>query len=314
MTYVPYRDTPLLIPSHLRVVSVDDKNIALHEQNLNEFYQNPTIEMVMSIYGSGLMDVLTNERYISLDGNKKLGLKFKRSRNPDADATRLLGSIAEALIVQACNNNKELNKVMLGHARGKGTRTSSAIADRYIAIATGSQQTFLNFGHYYNPCDTQRDIIWVDKNDPELQANSIVKGRFTSIKPAGLQIKTSHNFKNVVGTFKKYHYPIIYFDLNNDWHEAFMYVTFENMANPNANLYLVPHDDAILHLKQRLRGYFSIVSALMRDEISIEQIISHAKYNGDVVLSSIDSTAGDDSADVIITPIDKDKRLSEDLI
>ncbi|EPP7163567.1 hypothetical protein ACTR9F_004175, partial [Escherichia coli] len=66
--------------------------------------------------------------------------------------------------------------------------------------------------------------------------------------------------------------------------------------------------------KQRLRGYFSIVSALMRDEISIEQIISHAKYNGDVVLSSIDSTAGDDSADVIITPIDKDKRLSEDLI
>ncbi|EQB2862335.1 hypothetical protein ACYH5O_004993, partial [Escherichia coli] len=63
MTYVPYRDTPLLIPSHLRVVSVDDKNIALHEQNLNEFSQNPTIEMVMSIYGSGLMDVLTNERY-----------------------------------------------------------------------------------------------------------------------------------------------------------------------------------------------------------------------------------------------------------
>ena len=64
----------------------------------------------MSTYGSTLLDVLIEESYISED----LVLKHIFTGDAHADATRLIGSIAESLVVNLCNSYPEVNRTLAG--------------------------------------------------------------------------------------------------------------------------------------------------------------------------------------------------------
>src|SRR5690606_13263044 len=113
----------------------------------------------MATYGNTLLDLLIEESYIS----EELVLKQVLTGNAHADATRLIGSIAESLVVNLCNLHPEVNRVLGMYARS-GQRPHKKLDD-YVAVATGSMRAKNNFPQHYNPCDTQRDIIWVERDN-----------------------------------------------------------------------------------------------------------------------------------------------------
>lgn len=302
--FVPYQGTFFQIPSNVKVIVQDKQNNILYEQGLGGYLIKPDINIAMASHGASLLDVLTNEQYITTANDGTPGLKFIFTGDPHADATRLMGAIAEALIVQECNNSPEVNRELAKHARG-GSRISDK-ADSYIAIATGSQQTKLNYKQFYNPSDTQRDIIWIDKNNTEYQLSSISPGiPSSSTKPAGLQVKTSHNYKYVTNSIKQYHYPVVYFDLNNDWHEAFHQIQKMNENNNGVLATLVPPDEVLLYLKSRLLNYFNIIVSLFKDECTLTDIIENSKIGGDSILAGIADTAAPDSGSKIICEVNR---------
>ena len=107
----------------------------------------------MAAHGSTLLDVLIEESYISED----LVLKHILTGDPHADATRLIGSIAESLVVNLCNSDPEINRRLGMYARF-GQRPHKSL-DAYVAVATGSMRAKNYYPLHYNPCDTQRGRI-----------------------------------------------------------------------------------------------------------------------------------------------------------
>lgn len=77
---------------------------------------------------------------------------------------RLLGKVAEAVIVRNCIDDPQLNRTWISKARKN--RTSQRIADTFHAIGTGLNSTKKRYPHKYSPSDPQRDIIWIN-NDGE---------------------------------------------------------------------------------------------------------------------------------------------------
>jgi len=304
MIFIPYQGMTFQIPSNVKVVVQDAQKNILFEQGLGSYLLKPNVNIAMASHGASLLDVLTNEQYIMTANDGSLGLKFIFTKNPHADASKLMGSIAEALIVQECNNSPEVNRELAKHARG-GSRISDK-PDNYIAVATGSQLTNMNYPQFYNPSDTQRDIIWVDKNNTNYQLNSIATGTpSTSTKPAGLQVKTSHDYTYVMSNIKKYHYPVVYFDMNNDWNLALNAIQEENNKTNSIVASLVPYDGVLFHLKNRLINYFKIIYSIFNNEITLAKVIEQSKYNGDNILSGVAETAAPDSGSKIIFEVNR---------
>lgn len=302
--YIPYHGINFKIPNNIKVIVQDAQKNILYEQGLESYLKKPDVNIAMASHGASLLDVLTNEHYLTTANDGSPGLKFIYTNDPHADATKLMGSIAEALIVQECNNSQEVNRELAKHARG-GSRISDK-PDNYIAIATGSQITKLNYRHFYNPSDTQRDIIWVDKKNTEYQLSSITPGApTTSTKPAGLQVKTSHNYKYVTGSIKFYHYPVVYFDLKNDWHYALSEIQNINKETGGIVATLVPHDDVLIYLKNKLINYYNIIVAIFNNQCTLADVIKHSKFNGDNILAGVGDTAAPDSGSKILCEVDR---------
>lgn len=272
----------IFIPPWIKVVVEGESGEVRYSQSLSDFYQKPSIDLQISTYGGTLLDVLIEESYVSED----LVLIHVLTGNPHADATRLIGSIAESLVVNLCNQYPEVNRALGMHARF-GVRPHKKL-DEYIAVATGSARTKRLFPQHYNPSDTQRDIIWVEKDNTENQLSCIGSSRVSG-KPAGLQVKASHDGVNyVLPTIQDYHYPILYFDLNGDWGIVKNAVMSEHPSST-----LIHPDEIQYEIKYILKGYFDIIISLFRGEITINRIIRDARYNGDSILG-----AGLDAAEV----------------
>ncbi|HFG2057605.1 TPA: hypothetical protein ACGF4V_001848 [Vibrio cholerae] len=266
----------IYIPENIKVIVEGNNGDVLHSQYLSEFLQKPELQIQMATYGKTLLDVLLEESYISED----LVLKHIFTGNAHADATRLIGSIAESLVVNLCNTYPEVNRTLGMYARF-GQRPHKSL-DSYVAVATGSMRAKNYFRQHYNPSDTQRDIIWVEKDNSENQLLCIRSGSSSSAKPAGLQVKASHDGLNyVLPTIQNYHYPVLYFDLNGDWGSVQKAV---HAQFPNA--VLINPDEIQHEIKHILRGYFDIIVALLRNEVSLEQVIRDSRYKGESMLST----------------------------
>lgn len=263
-----------------------------YSQGLSEFLKKPSIELQISTYGRTLLDVLIEESYIS----EGLVLKQVLTGNAHADATRLIGSIAESLVVNLCNSHPDVNRTLGMHARF-GQRPHRKLDD-YVAVATGSMRAKNYFPQYYNPCDTQRDIIWVERDNTENQLLCISPNNSTGAKPAGLQVKASHDgLSYVVPNIQDYHYPVMYFDLNGDWgavHKA--------VLNNHPAAALINPDELQHEIKHILKGYFDIVVALINGETTIERIIEESKCEGDSVLATAIDAAETTNESKLILP------------
>ena len=272
----------MFIPNNIKIIVEDDNGETRFSQGYSDYLSNPSPDINMSLYGATLLDVLVEESLI----NENLQLKHIFTGNPQADATRLVGSIAEALVVKACNNNPEVNRTLGRIARG-GTRNSSTLDD-FVAVATGSQNTKNLYPNYYNPSDTQRDIIWVKKDETQNQLLCISPAHTSnSAKPAGIQVKASHDGINyVVNSISDYHYPVLYFDLNNDFEAVNQAIQYIHKPA------ILIHPSELQHeLKHVLKGFFHIVVDIINGTIPIRRIIDHCKYNGlTEVLSGIDAS------------------------
>jgi hypothetical protein len=241
-------------------------------QKYSEFLNNPITEIQIAAYGHSLIDLLIQESYIS----ENLGLIQFLTGNSHADATRLIGNLAEALVVEYCNKYPDVNRALARYARLGVKRTT--FLDNYIAIGTGSKITQSRYPSHYQPQDTQRDIIWVDKNDISKQL-ACMGGSRNSVKPAGLQVKASHNGKYVLSSISDYYYPILYFDLKDDW-ESVKNAAIK--ANPNATL--IHPDEIMREIKEHLKGYFTVVIDIIEGRISIQDVIQQSMYSGDAPL------------------------------
>ncbi len=170
--------------------------------------------------------------------------------------------------------------------------------DNYIAIATGSMSTKRNFPQYYNPSDTQRDIIWVEKDNPENQLLCISSNNNSSAKPAGLQVKASHDgLRYILPQIEQYHYPILYFDLGGDWG-----VVAEAIRQKYSGCSLINPDEIHHAIKHALKGYFDIIVSIFRGETTIPDVIRGAKHKGDSIIDAGIAAAEANSEVKIILP------------
>ncbi|WP_243757087.1 hypothetical protein [Shewanella algae] len=281
----------IFIPPNIKVVVEGDSGEIRYSQKLSEYFNNPSINLQMATYGRTLLDVLIEEAYISED----LVLKQVLTGDAHADATRLIGSIAESLVVNLCNSDPEVNRALGMYARF-GQRSHKKLDD-YVAVATGSMRAKNYFPQHYNPCDTQRDIIWVEKDNTDNQLLCISSNNSVGAKPAGLQVKASHDgVRYVVPNIQDYHYPVLYFDLNNDWGAV-----QKKVLEQHETATLVNPDEIQHEIKHILRGYFDIVVALIRGEITLKRIIQESKWEGDSVLpTGIDSAEPTNDSKLIL--------------
>jgi hypothetical protein len=254
------------------VVIGNDGNI-YESQKYSEYLAMPSHNIQSVAYGNSLLDILTQEAYLT----ENLGLRQILTNNPYADATRLIGNLAEALVVKYCNKNLEINRTLARYARF-GEREHKNL-DNYIALGTASKLTQQNYLQHYQPNDTQRDVIWVDKFDNARQL-ACIGGTGSSSKPAGLQIKASNDgLKYVLPKISDYFYPILYFDIGDDWH-----IVKSSLVANGINATLIHPDEIASEIKQTLKGYFNLVVSIINGTLTIQRLIEMANYNGDSTL------------------------------
>lgn len=136
-------------------------------------------------------------------------------KNPKIGAMRLLGKVAEAVIVRNCIDDVQLNRDWLSKARKN--HTTQRIADSFQAVGTGLHSTKVRFPHKYSPSDTQRDIIWINGDG---ECALVADRHSTSGIVAGLQIKVSSEGSSYVKralTQRQYEVPLVYFPINEDY-------------------------------------------------------------------------------------------------
>lgn len=161
-------------------------------------------------------------------------VNYKRHHN--VFVGRLLGYIAEGIIVRDCHEKSSSNRRWANIARVLRDEPNLFMniikkifyepfidnPDGYKAIGTGFAKTSKDYGHLYNP-QSDRDICWVEKAHHAIQLLSVKGVKLNKKIHAGLQIKvsTKSDGRYIVKYFcsKPYFnlYPVVYFDLGNDF-------------------------------------------------------------------------------------------------
>lgn len=256
---------------------------------MDEFRAVPHPDIRAAMYASGLLDLLQQEAYISKD----LTLLQVFSGDPYADATRLLGFIAEAMVVKLCNENPAVNRKLSMLARF-GNRAVPNL-DKYFAIGTGLSETKSNYKIHYSPCDPQRDIIWVRKDNPSSALPCVDASPYPAT-PAGLQVKASgEGAKYVVPGIKNYFFPILYFDLSNDWATVYKLVSQAGYGH-----LMVPLDDMLCEIREELRHYHHLIVQLLRNERTIADLANIARWEDPVLLAGLIASEVQANSSIII--------------
>lgn len=208
----------------------------------NDNYQQASNLDTSNYYGRGrnLLKLLQDIGAVVFDADNRLVLSTFFTNNQKTGAlSRILGYVAEGVVVRECNDNPTKNKVWANYARklkedsNRVTQPLKSISyeqslenpDDYIAIGTGFATTKTEYSHIYNPI-SDRDICWVNKYDDAKQLLTLKGTQSNKQRVAGLQLKVSlgTNGNYVTNYFKNkpfFHlYPVAYFDLGNDFYKV----------------------------------------------------------------------------------------------
>lgn len=63
---IPYFELPFGISDRVRVIVMDDNDSIVHMQKVSEYLKKPDIKIAMASHGSSLLDILTNEEYLTM--------------------------------------------------------------------------------------------------------------------------------------------------------------------------------------------------------------------------------------------------------
>ena len=256
-------------------------------QPLDEWNQGRrNTKLIAPIYGNNLIDILDREfGLIDIDSEGLLKHKILHLNTYDPHITvmRLLGKIAEAVIVDECNKNIFANRKW-GKVARRGRRVHKSL-DSFKAIGTGLKSTQNNHSIKYNPADTQRDIIWINKENEKNELLQIGSNSNSAIS-AGLQIKVSHDgFKYIYRSDiarGKYEVPLIYFDLSNDYIKLTNAIYKEDL-NIEIGYDIVRGYDISSEIHDLLISYYWLIYDLIDNKLNINQLVNN-KLLMDVLL------------------------------
>lgn len=269
------------------IVAVEDGDgKILFKQPYSEYAQgNRDIEITSYTSGRKLFDILVDELgYIRYEENR-FAFKYVIESNINRSVMRLLGKIAEAIIVRDCREFEEVNIKWFSIARRKRAKRSTA--SRYIALGTGLLYTKNNYATFYNPSDPQRDIIWVN---PETKMTSIMpQDKITEATVAGLQIKVSTNgisyvYPEVIN--RRYEVPLVYFDLNRDFDEIAQRL-YEERRDVIIGEDFISARAVDFEEYEELVDYMELVRGLITGRISPDYLINVQGQNDEILRTAI---------------------------
>ena len=110
------------------IIGIKDSNGQLiSSQPFNEFmYGEKDLKILNLFKGKNLFNILFDDLGVIQYEDNKLTLKYILETNLYASSMKLLGKVAEAVIVRRCNENIEINKKWLSCARKKKANKTTA--------------------------------------------------------------------------------------------------------------------------------------------------------------------------------------------
>lgn len=274
------------------VVAIQNADGSISQEHIQSYSSwnsdNRNIVMSNLIYGERLFSILRDELgYIQLNDENIFHLRYIAEQDTRKVAMRMLGHIAEAIIVKRCAESKDINRKWATIGR-RGAKKSKSL-DNYIAIGTGLLSTKEKYKTKYDSRNPQRDIIWINKDDPLKELLQIAKNSNGGLN-AGLQVKVSGFGKPYILNDLidcRYEVPIVYFGLDND---------FDKIAN---ELYSIKGGDLeigrdFINVKtidydafEELNNYFYLVKELIENKIQPDELFTEKMLKNDIVRSSV---------------------------
>ncbi|WP_052126196.1 hypothetical protein [Ureibacillus massiliensis] len=247
---------------------------------------NRKMEIVKFLYAENLLKILMDDLgYIQLNEQGILNLKYILEQNPFKTAIRLLGNIAEAIIVNRCNNSKEINRKWATIAR-KGKKKVKKL-DKYIAIGTGLKTTKDKYPTKYDTTNPQRDIIWINAEKGREELLQINENSGSGIS-AGLQIKVSTSGINyILDDLKKcrYEVPMVYFGLNDDFDEV-AYHLYNHKTHLEIGKDFINVKAFDIDAYEELKSYKPLIIGLLNNTIKIEDLLNERILEDTVIKSA----------------------------
>ncbi|KAA0998597.1 hypothetical protein FVF58_44110 [Paraburkholderia panacisoli] len=189
---------------------------------------------------------------------------------------RVLGKIAEALIVKECNDSASANRKWGMYAR-RGQRINRAL-DRFKAIGTGLNRTKQLYPTKYSAGNTQRDIIWIHEDDVVDELMQMSRGdsdRTNRGVSAGLQVKVSFDGMSYVYPDMKssrYEVPLVYFDLSGDFVKVANAI-YKDCPGIVINQDLISGQFLSRECHEVLRSYYGVVLDLVKGKLRPDDIV-----------------------------------------
>lgn len=185
------------------------------------------------------LELLREIGAVELNTNNELVISSFFANQPKGMVSRILGYVAEGLVVRECNQSFSENRKWANYARMLRQNSNSVFQllksifykpflenpDNYIAVGTGFTKTKSYHNHIYNP-QSDRDICWIHSYNHAKELITVEGMKKNKTHVAGIQLKVSLGKKGdyVTNYFKKkpYYtlYPVVYFDLGDDFHQV----------------------------------------------------------------------------------------------
>lgn len=128
--------------SGLLIAVTNGNGEIIQSQPYQEFVNGPRNLEILNVYlGSKLLSILVDDLNIISFNDNKFVLKTILE-NSNITTMKLLGKVAEAVVVRRCRENLENNLTWLSIARKKSARVKTAT--KYIAYGTGLVDTQKN--------------------------------------------------------------------------------------------------------------------------------------------------------------------------
>ncbi|WP_216596002.1 hypothetical protein [Catenovulum maritimum] len=244
-------------------------------QPLNQWNnEHRSSELVSHAHGYDLMSILSNELSL-VDVNDEGFLQSKIFITPDQNVSvmRLLGKVAEAVVVKKCNEDIQANRRWGMYAR-KG-KTPHKSLDSFIAIGTGLNSTQRLYPTKYSPSDPQRDIIWINEENKKQELLQITKNTNSAII-AGVQLKVSlDGFKYIYRSDVakgKYEVPLVYFDLSNDYYKLTNAI-YREEPDVKIGVDILRGKDLDPECHDLLVSYYYLILDLVNGKMTMDQMI-----------------------------------------
>ncbi|MFB5088333.1 hypothetical protein PGC35_14200 [Psychrobacillus sp. PGGUH221] len=248
---------------------------------------NRKMEIVKFLYAENLLKILMDDLgYIQLNEKGILGLKYFVEQNSFKTAIRLLGNIAEAIIVNRCNNCKEVNRKWATIAR-KGKKKVRKL-DKYLAIGTGLKTTKDRYPTKYDTTNPQRDIIWINTEKGKEELLQINENSVSGIS-AGLQIKVSTSGINyILDDLKsqRYEVPMVYFGLNDDFDEVAHYL-YKNNTQLEIGRDFINVKAFDIDAYEELKSYTPLIIGLINNTIKIDDLFNEKILEHPIIKSAL---------------------------